>query len=172
MTGIDQNLLEDWKEVQRSAGSDWLLPDLDLVFVSHARVPCDPSAEADALAAANARRGWVRYQSASFEGSAWSGDDENRGRLLWAEWVDGIGDTSYRLTPDPAGSRALVRHVYRESRDPIDERKNAVLAENVALQGFNGQVLHYRVYWGATQHDSAALLRLFARLVRIEVPQK
>jgi hypothetical protein len=166
MTAINQDLLADWKAVQDAAGEGWLLPDLERVYVHH-RVKTDASAGADAAVAADEGRGWVRYQSASFEGSMWSGDADKRGRLIWAEWAEKDGAASYRLTPDPANPPCSVIHEYREHPDADGDDGRPMLAENVTLQGFNGQVLHYRVYWGVPDGDSSELRRLFARFVRI-----
>jgi hypothetical protein len=168
MSDLLHAIADAWPKVcEQAKAGDWNLPSLKKVWIDPAGTTAKPVAagiEQLALAAAESNRGWLRYRSNSFDGERWSVDCEDKGPLLWAEWVDETGKTSHRLAPDGAG--CVVCRTYSES-EIAKEGWIAVLAEDATLQGHrDGRDLKYRVYWGApADGDPSAIRRLFARFV-------
>ncbi len=171
MSNLLNAVADEWPKVRAKASGHWILPDLQKRWVNVTASKSLPigaaesaTLERQAVAAAESDRGWLRYRSDSFDGERWSAERADKGPLLWAEWADDTGSTSYRLVPD--GTGGIVCRTYRESDTPKDGW-TAVLAENAILQGHsNGRDLVYRVYWGAgTSGDPSEIRRLFARFV-------
>ena len=122
--------------------------------------------EDTALAAAEDDRGWMRFQSASFDGQSWRGDKGRRGPPLWAEWAEEDKQTSHRLTPDPQRRGGVIHFTYKESNVALNGWAG-VLVQRASLRGHEGgRNLLYHVYWGAEGEDPSESRRLFARFIR------
>lgn len=173
-----RELAEAWSDVRASAaGTDWVLPDLALVWIETQCADAPGDIVETVLTAVGDDRGWVRCRSGAWDGSRdkgaanWRGesptDGDIPGPIMWAEWCDppSPGDeVSYRLAPNPAATGALRLHTFRERAEEAAGPWQPVLAQNVALLGHQiGRDLAYRIYWRSPDGAWGETRRLLAR---------